>query len=35
MQQSENLYVGQVIQEWTNKNLRKTAFKKFEVVWSA
>ena len=26
---------GQGIQEWTNQNLHKTAFKKFEVMWSA
>ena len=25
----------QSIQEWTKKNLWKTAFKKFEVTWSA
>ena len=35
MQQPENLYVGQGIQEWINKNLWKTAFKKFEVIWPA
>ena len=28
-------YVRQSIQEWTKENLRKTAFKKFEGVWSA
>ena len=28
-------YVGQNIQEWTKQNLWKTAFKKFEVIWSA
>ena len=27
--------MGQGIQEWTKKNLWKTAFKKFEVIWSA
>ena len=27
--------MGQSIQEWTMWNLRKTAFKKFEVTWSA
>ena len=27
--------MGQSIQEWTKYNLRKTAFKKFEVIWSA
>ena len=27
--------MGQSIQEWTKENLRKTAFKKFEVIWSA
>ena len=27
--------MGQGIQEWTKKNLLKTAFKKFEVIWSA
>ena len=26
--------MGQSIQEWTKKNLWKTAFKKFEVIWS-
>ena len=29
------LYMGQSIQEWTKWNLWKTAFKKFEVIWSA
>ena len=28
-------YVRQSIQEWTNENLWKIAFKKFEGVWSA
>ena len=27
--------MGQSIQEWTKWNLWKTAFKKFEVIWSA
>ena len=27
--------VGQSIQEWTKYNLWKTAYKKFEGVWSA
>ena len=27
--------MGQSIQEWTKYNLWKTAFKKFEEVWSA
>ena len=27
--------MGQIIQEWTKKKLWKTAFKKFEVIWSA
>ena len=27
--------MGQSIQEWTKYNLWKTAFKKFEVIWSA
>ena len=27
--------MGQSIQEWTKGNLLKTAFKKFEVIWSA
>ena len=27
--------MGKSIQEWTKKNFRKTAFKKFEVIWSA
>ena len=27
--------MGQGIQEWTKTNLWKTAFKKFEVIWSA
>ena len=27
--------MGQSIQEWTKWNLRKTAFKKFEMTWSA
>ena len=27
--------MGQSIQEWTEQNLWKTAFKKFEEVWSA
>ena len=27
--------MGQSIQEWTKKNLWKTAFKKFERIWSA
>ena len=26
--------MGQSIQEWTKWNLRKTTFKKFEVIWS-
>ena len=29
------LYMGQGIQEWTKEKLWKTAFKKFEVIWSA
>ena len=29
------LQMGQGIQEWTNQNLWKTFFKKFEVIWSA
>ena len=28
-------YLGQGIHEWTEKTLWKTAFKKFEVIWSA
>ena len=28
-------YLGQGIQEWNKLNLWKTAFKKFEVIWSA
>ena len=28
-------YMRQCIQEWTKQNLRKTAFKKVEVIWSA
>ena len=28
-------YMGKSIQEWTKKNFRKTAFKNFEVIWSA
>ena len=28
-------HVRQSIQEWTKENLRKTAFKNFEVIWSA
>ena len=28
-------YLGQNIQAWTNENLWKTAFKKFEGIWSA
>ena len=27
--------MGQSIQEWNKSNLWKTAFKKFEVIWSA
>ena len=27
--------MGQGIQEWTKQNLWKTAFEKFEVMWSA
>ena len=27
--------MGQGIQEWTKYNLRKTAPKKFEVIWPA
>ena len=30
-----NGYLGQSIQEWAKWNLWKTAFKKFEMVWSA
>ena len=30
-----NGHMGQSIQEWTKLNLRETAFKKFEGVWSA
>ena len=26
--------MGQSVQEWTKENLWKTAFKKFEVIWS-
>ena len=29
------LKMGQGIEEWTKKNLWKTAFKRFEVIWSA
>ena len=29
------VWMGQSIQEWTEKNLWKTVFKKFEVIWSA
>ena len=29
------LYMGQITQEWTKKNLWKTAFKLFEGAWSA
>ena len=28
------LQTGQIINEWTKQNLWKTAFKKFEVMWS-
>ena len=28
-------HMGQGVQEWTNLNLWKTAFKKFEGIWSA
>ena len=28
-------HTGQGIHEWTKKNLWKTAFKKFEVIWPA
>ena len=28
-------YMRQEIQEWTNLNFWKRAFKKFEVIWSA
>ena len=28
-------HMGQGIQGWTKYNLWKTAFKKFEVIWSA
>ena len=27
--------MGQSIQEWNKSNLWKTAFKKFEAIWSA
>ena len=27
--------MGQIIQEWSKQNLWKTAFKKFELIWSA
>ena len=30
-----SLNLGQNIQEWTKQNLWKTAFKIFEVIWSA
>ena len=29
------LHMVQGIQEWAKKNLWKTAFKNFEVIWSA
>ena len=29
------LQLGQSIQEWTKRNLWKTAFKKFEMIWFA
>ena len=29
------VYLGQGSQEWTKKNLWKTSFKNFEVIWSA
>ena len=29
------LHVGQIIQEWTEWSLFKTALKKFEVIWFA
>ena len=29
------VYMGESIQEWTRKNLWKTAFKNFEGVWPA
>ena len=32
---SKEAYLGQSIQEWTKEILWKTAFKKFEGVWSA
>ena len=32
---SQNGHMGQGIQEWTKQNLWKTAFKKFEAIWSA
>ena len=31
----KEVYLGQSSQEWTNKNLWKTAFKKFKGIWSA
>ena len=27
--------MGQITQEWTKEKLWKTAFKKFQVIWSA
>ena len=30
-----HLQIGQSIQEWPWRNLWKTAFKNFEVIWSA
>ena len=32
---SKKIHLGQGIQEWTKKNLWKTASKKLEVIWSA
>ena len=34
-QLSNTKKIGQSIQEWTKQHLWKTAFKKFEVIWSA
>ena len=27
-------HTGRIIQEWTDKNLRKATFKNFEFLWS-
>ena len=35
LESSGDSYLRQSFQEWTKQNLWKTAFKKFQAIWSA